>query len=49
VIPQAKNSMCVLDEVASLVMDDQKWLFGAMEEGKFTVDKSIQIHIQMKK
>ena len=39
VIPQAKNSMCVLDEVASLVMDDQKWLFGAMEEGKFTVDK----------
>jgi DNA replicative helicase MCM subunit Mcm2 (Cdc46/Mcm family) len=39
VLPQAKNSLCVLDEVASLLMDEQKYLLGAMEEGRFTIDK----------
>jgi DNA replicative helicase MCM subunit Mcm2 (Cdc46/Mcm family) len=39
VLPQAKNSLCVLDEVASLSPEEQKHLFGCMEEGKFTIDK----------
>jgi DNA replicative helicase MCM subunit Mcm2 (Cdc46/Mcm family) len=39
VLPQAKGSMCVLNEVASLLMEDQKYLFDVMEEGKFTIDK----------
>jgi DNA replicative helicase MCM subunit Mcm2 (Cdc46/Mcm family) len=38
-IPQAKNSLCVLDEVAALSMEDQRYLHGAMEQGYFTVDK----------
>jgi DNA replicative helicase MCM subunit Mcm2 (Cdc46/Mcm family) len=39
VLPQAKGSVCVLNEIASLSMEDQKHLFDAMEEGKFTIDK----------
>jgi DNA replicative helicase MCM subunit Mcm2 (Cdc46/Mcm family) len=39
VLPQAKYSMCILNEVASLSMEDQKHLFDVMEEGKLTVDK----------
>jgi DNA replicative helicase MCM subunit Mcm2 (Cdc46/Mcm family) len=39
VLPQAKKSMCILNEVAALSMEDQRHLFDAMEEGKLTLDK----------
>ncbi|MGC2427696.1 MAG: AAA family ATPase, partial [Nitrososphaeraceae archaeon] len=39
VLPQAKNSLCVLNEIASLSMEDQRHLFDVMEEGKLTLDK----------
>ena len=39
VLPQAKNSICILNEVASLSMEDQRHLFDIMEEGKLTLDK----------
>jgi DNA replicative helicase MCM subunit Mcm2 (Cdc46/Mcm family) len=39
VLPQARNSLCILDEVASHSTEEQKYLFGCMEEGKFTIDK----------
>ena len=39
VLPQAKNSMCILNEIASLSMEDQRHLFDVMEEGKMTLDK----------
>jgi replicative DNA helicase Mcm len=39
VLPQAKNSLCVLNEIASLSMEDQRHLFDVMEEGKLTIDK----------
>jgi DNA replicative helicase MCM subunit Mcm2 (Cdc46/Mcm family) len=39
VLPQAKNSVCILNEIASLSMEDQRHLFDVMEEGKLTLDK----------
>jgi|GEM_PF-1717052 len=39
VLPQAKTSVCILNEIASLSMEDQRHLFDAMEEGKLTLDK----------
>ena len=39
VLPQAKNSMCILNEIASLSMEDQRHLFDVMEEGMLTLDK----------
>jgi DNA replicative helicase MCM subunit Mcm2 (Cdc46/Mcm family) len=39
VLPQAKNSICILNEIASLSMEDQRHLFDVMEEGKLTLDK----------
>jgi DNA replicative helicase MCM subunit Mcm2 (Cdc46/Mcm family) len=39
VLPQAKNSICVLNEIASLSMEEQRHLFDVMEEGKLTLDK----------
>jgi DNA replicative helicase MCM subunit Mcm2 (Cdc46/Mcm family) len=39
VLPQAKNSVCILNEIASLTMEDQRHLFDVMEEGKLTLDK----------
>ena len=38
-LPQAKNSVCILNEIASLSMEDQRHLFDVMEEGKLTLDK----------
>lgn len=39
VLPQAKKSMCILNEVAALSMEDQRHLFDVMEEGHLTLDK----------
>ena len=39
VLPQARNSLCTLNEIGSLSMEDQRHLFDAMEEGKLTIDK----------
>jgi replicative DNA helicase Mcm len=39
VLPQARNSMCILNEVSSLSMEDQRHLFDVMEEGMLTLDK----------
>lgn len=39
VLPQARNSMCILNEIASLSMEDQRHLFDVMEEGLLTLDK----------
>ena len=39
VLPQARNSMCILNEVSSLSMEDQRHLFDVMEEGFLTIDK----------
>jgi DNA replicative helicase MCM subunit Mcm2 (Cdc46/Mcm family) len=39
VLPQARNSMCLLNEIASLSMEDQRHLFDVMEEGLLTLDK----------
>ncbi len=39
VLPQARNSVCILNEIASLSMEDQRHLFDVMEEGKLTLDK----------
>jgi replicative DNA helicase Mcm len=39
VLPQARNSMCILNEIASLTMEDQRHLFDVMEEGLLTLDK----------
>jgi replicative DNA helicase Mcm len=39
VLPQARNSMCILNEIASLSMEDQRHLFDVMEEGMLTLDK----------
>ena len=38
-LPQARNSMCILNEIASLSMEDQRHLFDVMEEGILTIDK----------
>ena len=37
--PQARNSMCILNEISSLSMEDQRHLFDVMEEGRLTLDK----------
>ena len=39
VLPQAKHSVCILKEIASLSMEEQRHLFDVMEEGRLTVDK----------
>ncbi len=39
VLPQAKHSVCVLNEIASLSMEEQRHLFDVMEEGLLTLDK----------
>ena len=39
VLPQARNSMCILNEIGSLSMEDQRHLFDVMEEGILTLDK----------
>jgi DNA replicative helicase MCM subunit Mcm2 (Cdc46/Mcm family) len=39
VLPQARNSICVLNEIASLSMEEQRHLFDVMEEGRLTLDK----------
>jgi DNA replicative helicase MCM subunit Mcm2 (Cdc46/Mcm family) len=39
VLPQARNSMCVINETSSLSMEDQRYLHDVMEEGFFSIDK----------
>ena len=39
VLPQANNSLCVLNEIAALSLDEQRHLFDIQEEGKFSIDK----------
>lgn len=39
VLPQAKSSLCILNEIGSLSMEDQRHLFDVMEEGRLTLDK----------
>ena len=38
-IPMSKNALCVINEVGSMVYEDQQYLADVMEEGKFTIDK----------
>ena len=39
VLPQARNSVCILNEIGSLSMEEQRHLFDVTEEGKLTIDK----------
>ena len=39
VLPQAKNSLRILNEISSLSMEDQRHLFDIMEGGKLTIFK----------
>ena len=38
-IPQARNAICAINEMGSMVYEDQQHLADVLEEGRFTIDK----------
>jgi replicative DNA helicase Mcm len=38
-VPQSKNALCALNEIGSMLFEDQQHLADVLEEGRFTIDK----------
>jgi DNA replicative helicase MCM subunit Mcm2 (Cdc46/Mcm family) len=38
-VPQARNAICSINEIGSMVYEDQQHLADILEEGRFTIDK----------
>jgi replicative DNA helicase Mcm len=38
-VPQARNAICCINEIGSMLFEDQQHLADVLEEGRFTIDK----------